>query len=89
MCDCKQKMEEQLIDNFKKKAPKANDHAVVLKGYTFTMHRESNSLNEHPFMPIEASAQFTLKNGKTKMKIFKEKMLVYFCPFCGEKLTSK
>lgn len=89
MCECKKEMEDKLLANFKEKAPGATGHAVELKGYTFTMHRGSNTLNEHPVMPLEASAQFTLKNGNTKMRRFKEKVLVNFCPFCGENFTGK
>lgn len=89
MCECKKEMEDKLLANFKEKAPGAKGHAVELTGYTFVINRKTLIPGIMPFMTLEARAEFPLKKGGSKMKKYKENMLLSFCPFCGEKLTEQ
>lgn len=82
MCDCRTRIEEKLLINFREKSPEATDHRTKLTGYALIFGKE---LTEKGCMPIEYTAKFPLKKGGVKEKAQKMNMMFTYCPFCGVK----
>lgn len=82
MCDCRSRIEEKLLNNFRAKSPEATDHRAKLTGYALIFGKE---LTEKGCMSIEYTAKFPLKKGGVKEKAQKVSMIFTFCPFCGDK----
>lgn len=84
MCNCKAERENLIQKRFIEQNPNAINHDVKLVGYAFTLDK---SLTMHPYMYVEMSADFPLKKGGLKRKTKKTKLMLNFCPFCGEELS--
>jgi hypothetical protein len=82
MCDCRKKVEINLLDRYKEQHPEANKHQARLKGYTLILGKQ---VEEKGCMPIEFTAVYPLKKGGEKEKTVKQSMVFTYCPFCGEK----
>lgn len=83
MCNCRNELEEKLLERFKQQAPDAKNHEASLKGYAFVVG--DNSLRSVGCMPIELTADRPLKRGGYKPKTERMNMFFTYCPFCGEK----
>lgn len=83
MCECKSNIERKLNERFVDKYPSAKNHAVTLTGYAILIGEDG--LKQKGCMEFEMKAEHTLKNGREKLKIFKQNMFFNFCPFCGER----
>ena len=79
-CNCRQELEEKLLERFKEQEPDAKDHCVSLNKYVFTFGK----CLEKGCFTIELEALFLLKNGKKKLKKSKQSMLFTYCPFCAQ-----
>lgn len=83
MCNCKEKLEEQLNQQFKELYPAAMKHCAELKNYAFSL---GAVVKQVPFMPVELCAEHPLKKGGFKRKIIKTSFVFSYCPFCGQPL---
>jgi hypothetical protein len=83
MCDCKSRIEERLVANFKERSPEATDHSAKLQGYAFIMNGVTSELTLKGCMQLEKIAKFPMKKGGIKRKVTKVSMMFAFCPFCG------
>lgn len=81
-CDCKEKIEGELLERFKKQAPEAQEHRVSMNGYAFLLI--GNRFVTCPGMPFETTAVFPLKKGGTKQKTTRSTINFNYCPFCGQ-----
>ena len=86
MCDCKSRIEAQLVERYKAAQPKAADHQATLEGYGFGV--VGNTMVMRPCMPIKYGARHPTKAGPERWKSEKGTMVFRFCPFCGEKLAA-
>lgn len=81
MCDCRERIEEELPEQFLKKNPGAQKVKADMLGYAIMF-----SGGVRPYMPVEITHEVTVKStGLQKVKKAKMNMLFQFCPFCGEK----
>jgi len=83
MCDCRTKIEEKLLDRFKKKEPSAQDVKIEINGYALIF---GDTLSSKPFLPIGGTYKLPNKNGELKTKKIKDCLIASFCPFCGVSL---
>jgi hypothetical protein len=86
-CECKERIEAMLLDNFKLKDTDAKNHSAKLQGYGIAM--TGNSLQMRAMMGVNLTANHTLKNGTHKVKTTKMSMFFSYCPFCGVKATGE
>jgi hypothetical protein len=86
-CDCKKRIEAQLLEKFKADSPEAADHAVQLEGYAFSISRDGGEVTQPMVTTFKRQALYGLKKGGMKMKTTKGFMHFSFCPFCGMKAT--
>jgi hypothetical protein len=82
-CDCRSKIEKNMLQRFKEQASEAKNHAVILTGYGFALI--DNKLTELGLMQVNATAEHPLKKGGFKEKTHKESLFFNYCPFCGAK----
>ena len=83
-CDCKTKIEAELLEKFKAKLPDAEDHSVELQGYGFAI--VGSTMELRGYLPIAGGANHKPKTGAVwKWKKHKGMMAFSYCPFCGEK----
>ncbi len=82
-CECRQKIEQRMLDRFKDLAPAAKNHSISLTGYGFALI--GNSFKELGVMEVRATAEHPLKKGGFKEKTTKESLFFNYCPFCGTK----
>lgn len=87
MCDCKTKIEAELLTRFKAKHPDATAHSAELMGYGFAVR--GNEMLIRPYMDIKFGAgHASKKTGLERWKAEKGTMAFRFCPFCGENLLA-
>lgn len=85
MCDCKTRIEAQLVERLKAKHPDAKSHKATLQGYGMTI--VGNTMKLQPFMFIKGGASHAnKKTGTERWKTEKGTMAFSFCPFCGNKI---
>ena len=82
MCDCRTRIDEKLLNKFRKDSPEATDHRAKLTGYALIF---GETVTEKGCMAIDYSAKFPLKKGGVKERSQKMNMMFTYCPFCGEK----
>lgn len=87
MCDCKTRIEKELIEHFRGLHPQAANARAELMGYGLLI--EGAQLVRRGYMPVECAADFPLKKGGTKRRVIKQHMFFSYCPFCGEKQSSE
>lgn len=85
-CDCKQDIEQKLLERFVEQSP-GRDHKVELQGYGMAV--VGNTLAIMPYMNYEASAVVPRKAGGEKPKKITGLMSFTFCPFCGTKVRDE
>ena len=85
MCNCRQEMEEKLLEKVKEQKPNAEQLKVELGGYGMMLN--GNKMEYRPVMPINIEYLHTFKNGNQKTK--KDTMIfaLKHCPFCGEEVV--
>ncbi len=88
MCECKSKIESELLEKIRKDKPDVEDLSVELKGYGF-MFGDDKKLESLPITPIEVSYVHTFKNGKKKKRKEMISLAVSYCPHCGEKVKEE
>lgn len=84
MCDCKKKIEANLLERFKTDFPAGADHSAVIDGYGFAV--TNNKVVLAPYHEVSRSLVVAKKTGGFAQKRSKIKMLFRFCPYCGESL---
>ena len=90
MCECKAKIEAELLKELQAGHPDATDHQAWLTSYGSKYDEERKVLEDVPYMTADFK---TLRAGEGKVGVRRwktEKMhvRVNFCPFCGEKIAS-
>ena len=86
MCDCKDNIEDKLLEIFKQNQPAATNHSIKLMSYTLIL---GNQLAQLGFMEAEQTANFSLKKGGEKQRKAKINIIFTYCPFCGDKYATE
>lgn len=82
-CDCRTRVEANILEHFKAQNPDATDHKVELKGYGITIGEKKLDLRAG--MPAATSCMRTAKTtGRVSEKKSEITMFFPFCPFCGK-----
>jgi hypothetical protein len=88
MCDCKQRIEEKLLDKAKEQFPKSENHKASLEGYAMVFD-SNGEMRTKPFMPALITHEATSRQGNKRTKKEKMNFVFSYCPFCGEKIESE
>jgi hypothetical protein len=88
MCNCREELETQFTESFKKLQPDAVNHNVSLGDmYQIFITKKSMDIIERPVAKIIATADFPMKKGGYKSKRITDLIKFKFCPFCGVEIS--
>jgi hypothetical protein len=80
-CDCKTRVEGELLDYLKEKHPDGTAHAVELQGYSITLGKE---VGYRAGTDVATSFKREAKStGRVSEKKGTLRMFFTYCPFCG------
>ncbi len=88
MCDCRQRLETSLSENYAPQLPEgAQNLQVSMQGYAMMF---SGPVASKQYMEAEVTFQAPTKGSKTKPSVMRDRkdrvnVLASFCMFCGEK----
>ena len=84
MCDCRKRIESQLLEDIPAQLPAGYQRlSVRLEGYALMMGE--GTMKSRQIMPIEITYQAPTKAGVMKDKKQTMNMAASYCMFCGEK----